>query len=453
MLIRFVLDNVYSFGKQKEFTMIPNSRLRTLENHVVDTGSIELLKLSSIYGANAAGKSNLVKGLDMLRTILVKEQLPVQLSETVFCFQDNLDEVNQVFAVEFVEDKIPYYYGMIIKGGVIIKEELYLSGLGVANDELIFERTTDEVTELRFSDEFEKDEKSQILKSVLLEDFIKPTKPVLNLLSRRDNKHLEHVRNAYNWFAQTLQIVSPTSRPVALAHKIDVDSDFRDYANTMMCSFNLGVSNLRSESMDPYEFFGQDNDNELEEILRELEESSSKMLGLRTRKKDELIMVKEGDDVRIKQLVLEHEGRDGRKVEFELDRESDGTIRMLEFIPAFRDVTLKNKVYIIDELERSIHPLLAKELVQKFSFDNNTNGQLIFTTHESNLLDQSIFRQDEIWFVEKDLDGSTDLYSLSDFKEHKTIDIRKGYLNGRYGSIPFIGNLRDLNWHGDDTNT
>lgn len=74
-------------------------------------------------------------------------------------------------------------------------------------------------------------------------------------------------------------------------------------------------------------------------------------------------------------------------------------------------------------------------------------GQLIFTTHESNLLDQELFRQDEIWFAEKNQDGATDLYSLSDFKEHKTIDIRKGYLTGRYGSIPFLGNLKDLNWH------
>ena len=72
---------------------------------------------------------------------------------------------------------------------------------------------------------------------------------------------------------------------------------------------------------------------------------------------------------------------------------------------------------------------------------------MIFSTHESNLLDQEIFRTDEIWFTEKSVLGSTKLYSLSDFKEHNTIYIRKGYLNGRYGAIPFLGNLQDLNWH------
>jgi AAA15 family ATPase/GTPase len=135
-----------------------------------------------------------------------------------------------------------------------------------------------------------------------------------------------------------------------------------------------------------------------------------------------------------------------------LEEESDGTVRLLDFVPAFKNLISSEKVYIVDEIERSIHPLLIKELVKKFSLDNKTRGQLIFTTHESNLLDQEIFRQYEIWFVEKDLNGSTDLYSLSDFKEHKTIDIRKGYLNGRYGSIPFLGNLEDLKWHKYDFN-
>ena len=76
----------------------------------------------------------------------------------------------------------------------------------------------------------------------------------------------------------------------------------------------------------------------------------------------------------------------------------------------------------------------------------HTQGQLIFSTHESNLLDQDIFRPDEIWFAEKNKEGATEVYALSEFKEHHTIDIRKGYLNGRYGGIPFLGNLKDLNW-------
>ena len=82
-----------------------------------------------------------------------------------------------------------------------------------------------------------------------------------------------------------------------------------------------------------------------------------------------------------------------------------------------------------------------------FINDNNTKGQLIFTTHDSNLLDQNIFRQDEIWFTEKKKTGETTMYPLSDFKIRHDLDIEKGYLKGRFGAIPFLGNLDNLNWH------
>jgi AAA15 family ATPase/GTPase len=108
----------------------------------------------------------------------------------------------------------------------------------------------------------------------------------------------------------------------------------------------------------------------------------------------------------------------------------------MEYLTVFFDIMTSDVTYFIDELERSIHPLLIKEFVRKFSEDSKTKGQLIFTTHESNLLNQEIFRQDEIWFAEKDHDGKTDLYPLSEFKEHNTKDIQRGYLAGRYGAIP-----------------
>ena len=171
------------------------------------------------------------------------------------------------------------------------------------------------------------------------------------------------------------------------------------------------------------------------------------MIGIGNGTNVELILVKEGETVFVKKLQINHVGKNNVSAIFDMDEESDGTIRLLDFVPAFRSVVSQNKVYVIDEIERSLHPMLIKELVKKFADDTQTKGQLIFTTHESNLLDQNIFRTDEIWFAEKDKDGCTDLYSLSNFKEHKTIDIQKGYLNGRYGAIPFLANLQDLNWH------
>ena len=211
---------------------------------------------------------------------------------------------------------------------------------------------------------------------------------------------------------------------------------------------------MKTEKQNVKEFFSKDEIESVNELFDDSEDGSKNEIVPMTsiRGRDQIVVVKEGDDVFVKQLKLTHYDNTGASTDFEIDDESDGTSRLLDFIPAFRDILTTNKVILVDEIERSIHPLLIKELIRKFSEDKKSKGQLIFTTHESNLLDQDIFRQDEIWFVEKSPKGNTDLYSLSDYKEHNTIDIRKGYLNGRYGSIPFLGNLADLNWHKYDSN-
>jgi len=453
MLIRFVIENLFSFGERKEFTTIPNNRLKTLLDHKYNINGFDVLKLSSIYGANGAGKSNLFKSLYLFQKLITKEEIPFSLKNSQFKFFKNKD-LKQVFAIEFIQDKTAFYYGIELLNSMIVTEELYKSGLGNSEDKLIFERktSTDGKTSINFMKEFEEDEKSQVLKSVLLEEFVKSDEPVLKLLSNRDNKYLKNIKKAFDWFDNTLQIITPDAKPRALAHRIDTDSGFKKYAEDMMCSFNLGINSLSSEKKEIKEFFGEDNENELDELIKKVEDSPKKMIGLRSRKGDEIIIVKENEKIWVKTLKVEHLGENKSSVLFDLEEESDGTVRLLDFVPAFKSLISEEKVYLIDEIERSIHPLLIKELIKKFSLNSNTKGQLIFTTHESNLLDQELFRQDEIWFAEKDNNGSTDLYSLSDFKEHKTTDIRKGYLNGRYGSIPFLGNLKDLNWQMYDFN-
>lgn len=450
MLVRFTLENLFSFGERKEFHMIPNGKLKTLQHHKYVHDGFELLKMTSLYGANGAGKSNLIKALDLLRRMVLGEQIPLKLRNSHFKLQEKPEGCSQLLAVEFIENGNPYYYALQVLDGVVTVEELYESGLGKGKDQLVYERKTDPITRkstLVFSEEHEKDERVQLLKSILLEDFLQPNEPVLKLLHNRGP--ITQSKVAYNWFSNTLRILTPTSPVPAIIRRMETDESFKSYAEKVMCSLNVGVVSMASEKKQIREFFGLDEEPMIDSLIQEVENSPTHMMSLRNQRGDQILVVKEGEDYFVKQLRLRHQGTNGIEAAFELDDESDGTIRLLEFVPIFFDLVSRPKVYLIDEVERSIHPLLIKELVSKFSADPDTQGQLIFTTHETNLLDQDMFRQDEIWFAEKDRSGSTDLYSLDDYREHKTIDIRKGYMNGRYGSIPFLGNLRDLNWHED----
>lgn len=455
MLVRFVVENFYSFGDRKEFTTIPNKRLKTLNHHRYKCGhgDFEVLKLSSVYGANGAGKSNLVRLLFILQDFVLEDPAISRMRNTKFRFNEDKN-ANQILAVEFISEGIGFYYGIELSSGRVVTEELYRSGLGTKEDELIYVRKTDSkgVTNIDFFSAFEQDHNSQVLKEILLQEFVKPNELILKLLSNRDNKLLADTKKAFSWFSEALVIISPTAKPRGLPYTLDTNPNFRNYANEMMCSFNLGIKSIYTENMDILDFFGKDDAEQIESIKRDLDRSPDSMFVPRGGVHEgEIVVVKEDESYLVKRLRLQHIGG-GKEEVFDLQEESDGTIRLLEFVPAFRSILEEDKVYFIDEIERSIHPLLIKELIRKFSSDSKTKGQLFFTTHESNLLDQEIFRQDEIWFAEKDTSGSTDLYSLGDFKEHKTIDIRKGYLSGRYGSIPFLGNLEDLNWHNHDTN-
>ncbi len=452
MLVRVVANNVLSFGKQKEFNMLPSPKYSRMKEHKYEICGLSVLKLSAIYGANGAGKSNLVKLLALLKNIVTQESLPSDIQKTKFKLGDPAKEAGQILAIEFIQNNIIFYYAIEIFNTHIRTEELYESDPNGDKDQIIFERKTsdDGITTIKFSKKFEEDKENLVLKNVIEKSLTKPNKPILKLLTTLNNPSLVNIQQAFDWFDDSLVIINPDSKPIAIAQTLDTDRNFYNYAEDIMCSFNVGISGIGTEKKKVDEFFGENLPEGIDKFLMDLRDNpdpKKSMVGFRNQKGHEIIFVKENKDIYVKQVKLEHTAYKGKKEYFDLDEESDGTIRLLDFIPAFKDVISEKKVYIIDEIERSIHPLLIKELIKKYSEDKNTNGQLIFTTHESNLLDQNIFRQDEIWFVEKDKSGCSDLYSLSDFKEHHTLDIRKNYLNGRYGSIPFLANFQDLNWH------
>jgi len=448
MLIRFAIKNLFSFKEETEFNLLP-SKAKRLSHHKYTKSGIEILKLSALYGANGSGKSNLIRSISLLKMMILRGLIPNSLTSQKFKLSESSQTDPVELAIEFFAHNTIYYYSVAINDGLVV-DEYFSSNNSQQEDEMIFHRKYENgKTSVSFFKAFEDVQENLTLKKIIETDLLKPNQPLFSLLNSISNNAFIHIKVAYSWFEHGLTVIYPETKATGIVLEIESKEGFKEFANELMRSFNTGITNLKVDIKSVEEFFGKDNQKDVDEIKAELKNNPEKKIELMTNAKtsEEVVVVNDGGKILAKRLLFEHKNDKNQNVEFRFDEESDGTRRLLEYLPAFSSIIQDSPTFIIDEIERSIHPLIIKEIVGKFSKDESTKGQLIFSTHESNLLDQEIFRTDEIWFTEKSLLGSTKLYSLSDFKEHNTIDIRKGYLNGRYGAIPFLGNLQDLNWH------
>jgi hypothetical protein len=267
-------------------------------------------------------------------------------------------------------------------------------------------------------------------------------------LGKTDELKIKEITSSRNVIEKEIVIIHPGSKFQSLVPALTSSSRFNTFANEMLETFDTGVSELDIETMDIDKYFGEDDEKTKKEIIQEIKDGHSVLLNTET---GGVLATKEKGKYVVKKVVAKHLNNEGKKISFDLTEESDGTQRLLDFIPAFDGILNDEICFIIDEIDQSLHPTLLKSIIQKVMNNDNTKGQLVFTTHESNLLDLDIFRQDEVWFAEKNKNtGSTQLYSLSDFKPRYDLDIRKGYLKGRFGAIPFLAHLEDLNWENHD---
>ncbi|MBP7810362.1 MAG: ATP-binding protein [Bacteroidia bacterium] len=445
MLIRFLAKNIFSFKNETEFNLFPNKTQR-LQHHKVTIGDFEFLRFSAIYGANGSGKSNLIKSISLLETIVEDGKLPSEIDDLKFKLDEENSKLPISLGVEFIANKNPYFYTITFENGKILNE--YLAASSKENDELIFDRNfNDNVQSIVFYKDYYKTEKEKLFAEVLAEKLVPSDELLITFLSKKYPEDFQSVKTAFDWFDETLVIIKPDAKPGGIAHILDKDSSIKDFANKFIPSLNTGITEIEIEKKKFEEFIGKEDPKLRKKITNDLKNEPSKLSILtHSETGEEVALVFENEEIIAKRLITKHQNSLGNKIEFNLGQESDGTRRLIDYIPAFQEIISNDKVYIIDEIERSIHPMIIKEIITKLALDEQVNGQLIFSTHESNLLDQSILRTDEIWFAQKDFDGSSKIYSLSDFKIHNTIDIENGYLKGRFGGIPFLGNLKDLNW-------
>ena len=452
MIMRFTIKNLFSFKDETEFNLFPN-RTTNLSHHKISLNGINVLRLSAIYGANGSGKSNLVKAIMLLDKMIFQGKIPDEMEDLKFKLSRESQKEPVSIGIEFYCHPHIYYYSISFDDKQVLYE--YFAESKTDTDILIFERKLEQgIHSIQFFPEYYKDAKNKLFAEVLAEKLISGNEVLLTFLAGKYATEFIDIKNAVEWFRESLIIITPNAKPGAIANILDNQGEFKIFANELFSSLNTGVSKIEvvKESLDDM------TDNSLSGLNKELvnfiidklKDETEGVMPIPSRSGEELTVVKENGKVYIKKLITKHRTIDGEEIPFNVSLESDGTKRLIDYIPALQNIIHKEKVYIIDEIERSIHPLTIKEIVKKISHDTKAKGQLIFSTHESNLLDQDILRTDEIWFAQKDVDGSSKLYSLSDFKVHSTINIENGYLNGRYGGIPFLSNLRDLNWHKDE---
>lgn len=435
MLIRFNVSNFLSFNEETEFNMLAAKSLKTHSDHVYRIKSkINVLKASAIYGANGAGKSNLVKAIQFLKNIVRKGEVPKNANNRKFKLcPDNISEPI-TFEIEFSYKKKIYSYGLKFDNNIVLEEWLYLSGTN--QPKLIFERThsnSKNQPHIRMADKYTKTDRAKMLLSLLEETLVKPHKL---LLFNNYFLKIKDLDNVIHWINECLIIVYPESKSNQ-SLILYSDEEEKKHRNILLNSFQLGIDelSLKKEPIEKISQYGVTDDfiAHIKEVLSEKEEGACYAF-------NEFAIIKENKEYISLQMQTKH-----NNVIFDLNEESDGTQRLIDFIPMFRQLLREECTYIVDEIDRSLHPSIIHSLLRKIMSDTTTKGQLIFTTHESSLLNCKIFRADEIWFAEKK-DDSTELYTLNEFKPRPDLDIEKGYLNGRFGAIPFLSRLEDLNW-------
>lgn len=437
MLIRFTVSNFLSFKDETEFNMLTGD-VKRHPHHVYKREHIDVLRAAAIYGANGAGKSNLIYAIAFLKSTLIGED--ILKTRQYFRLSNEYKNKFSGLEIELEIKGITYAYGIEFDDEKIIKEWLYKINFKYdEKDEMIFERETDNNLKhtLKLADKYLKTEKEQYFVEFYKDEIIKPNFSFCSLVEQKEK--YEEIDSVYNWFKYNLFLLKPDAKIASLIHDIEVE-EYSNWFNSIINSLDTGIKRVYAENFIPDKSFDKNNETIKKRLkgdkdLRTFFMDGGNYFSARA----------ENGEVAYKILVCEHKNDKNQSVAFVASDESDGTQKLLDIIPILWNIKENDSVFIIDEIDRSIHPSLLKTFIKLLMEMPNSKGQIIFTTHESNLLDLDIFRQDEIWFAEKNKEGATQFYSLADFKPRYDLDIRKGYLNGRFGAIPFLGDLEKLN--------
>jgi hypothetical protein len=429
MLLRLKIKNFLSFFEETTFDMFPNPKRASFPNHIYGEMTVPLLKQAAIYGANGSGKSNFIKAISFLKTFVTNEDFLKNVDLEDYIFQLTAAKQTKIcFEIEFlIKGKYLIYKLELDKQN--IQETLSHSGLGKTADKPIFRRNGTEITSSYLGNETS-------AKQLLT---MNPMSSLFPLNQKFPVLANEDVKLAFEWFASNLEIITINSTIPAMIELMSKQSALLNLANEIFENIGVGINAVKIAET-PFEKWvtNHKNANELHKIMEnDPLKPNTGITRIENNRNVFSVSLKKGIKT-VQEFLFEQLGQSGFKKEMKISAQSDGTVRLLTLIPAMYDAIHKHKVVFVDEIDNSIHPNLMFSLL-RFYGAKVSKGQLIYTTHTTRLINQQeLLRPDEIWLTEKE-NGNSRMYSINNFKIHNTINLENGYLDGRFGAIPQIG--------------
>jgi AAA15 family ATPase/GTPase len=423
MLIGFSVGNYKSFKETVTLSMVASSITEEdkelNENNVFPINDkLSLLKSAAIYGANASGKSNLVAAINFMKWFVLNSSKETQVSDAIdieaFRLSTETEKEPSFFEIVFLLEDKTFRYGFEVNAREVVSEWLFQAD--DREEKMLFERDFDNY----ILDDFPEGQG--------ISDKTRSNALFLSVVAQFNGKNSGKI---LLWFSKTLQLIS-----------------------------GLQDTQYRKETLDSFENAGQRQD--IIEFIKKLDLGILDIVRINTSVVFSLsdYTAKYGGSYsslypnsEIKTTVYtfhpkyDAEGKQTSMELFDIEKhESEGTKKLFALAGILLDTLRTGKILLIDELDARLHPLITRELICLFNSNetNPHNAQLIFTTHDTNLLSSKTFRKDQIWFTEKDNKGATELYSLVEYKVGKNASFERDYIMGKYGAIPFIGNFKEL---------
>jgi AAA15 family ATPase/GTPase len=409
---------------------------------------LRLLRCAALYGANASGKSNLVEAMHFARHSIITPPMTKDASISVqpFRHDESRDQPSKFEFYLFASGRVYGYQFSLTRREIVFEELTAVSLTDPSDEQMVFRREGHVFT---FSDEFRR----SVDDPKFLNYVAKGTRANQLFLNEAHERDLAMLEPVYRWFESTLVIIGPETRYGPLVEDAEREPTFKEFLRGILEWADTGIVGIDTRRRKVEEPIKKEIDAfRRNKRVRQLLQQG---IGGRSRSRDALI---EAEDGQAEILSLHFQHRLGAGTEMlDVEDESDGTIRLLDLAPMLYLAKEHAPVYVVDELDRSLHTLLAQRLIERFIAETGAAGdnlvpQLIFTTHDTNLLDCRRLGPESIWFAEKNRSGASEFYSLAEYKPEQLRlmcgSLEKGYLQGRFGGIPFLGNPEMLGWLG-----